>query len=62
MYVLRPGEHPSHPVNRLLEDLLEARGRGAAVTAGSAGAPGPWPQSRIPRKITPQKSEYDRDK
>ena len=32
MYVLKPGEHPKHPVNRLLEDLLEARGRGVKVT------------------------------
>ena len=32
MYVLKPGEQPSHPVNRLLEDLLEARGRGVEVT------------------------------
>lgn len=32
MYLLRPGEHPKHPVNRLLEDLLEARRRGVKVT------------------------------
>lgn len=32
MYVLKPGEDPKHPVNRLLEDLLEARRRGVEVT------------------------------
>lgn len=32
MYLLRPGEDPKHPVNRLLEDLLEARKRGVEVT------------------------------
>lgn len=32
MYLIRPGEDPKHPVNRLLEDLLEARKRGVEVT------------------------------
>lgn len=31
MYVLKPGDDPKHPVNRLLEDLLEARRRGVEV-------------------------------
>lgn len=32
MYILRPGDDPKHPVNRLLEDLIEARRRGVEVT------------------------------
>lgn len=32
MYLIRPGEHPKHPVNRFLTDLIEARGRGVEVT------------------------------
>lgn len=32
MYLIRPGEDPKHPVNRLLEDLLEACKRGVEVT------------------------------
>ena len=32
MYLIRPGENPKHPVNRLLEDLIEARQRGVSVT------------------------------
>lgn len=32
MYLLRPGEHEKHPVNRLLQDLIEARRRGVSVT------------------------------
>lgn len=32
MYLIRPGEHPKHPVNRLLQDLVEARRRGVEVT------------------------------
>jgi len=32
MFVLRPGEHPKHPVNRLLQRLIDARRRGAEVT------------------------------
>ncbi len=32
MYLIRPGEDPKHPVNRLLQDLLEARERGVEVT------------------------------
>lgn len=32
MYLVRPGEDPSHPVNRLLEDLIEARRRNVKVT------------------------------
>lgn len=32
MYIIRPGEDPKHPVNRLLEDLIEARTRGVDVT------------------------------
>jgi len=31
MYLIRPGEDPKHPVNRLLEDLLGARRRGVEV-------------------------------
>ncbi|OGX03900.1 MAG: hypothetical protein A3G87_03540 [Omnitrophica bacterium RIFCSPLOWO2_12_FULL_50_11] len=32
MYLVRPGEDPKHPVNRLLHDLIEARRRGVSVT------------------------------
>ncbi len=32
MYLMRPGDHEKHPVNRLLQDLLEARKRGVEVT------------------------------
>ena len=32
MYLIRPGEDPKHPVNRLLQDLIEARKRGVSVT------------------------------
>ena len=32
MYILRPGDDPKHPVNRLLTDLLEARKRNVEVT------------------------------
>lgn len=32
MFLIRPGDHPKHPVNRLLERLLEARRRGVEVT------------------------------
>ena len=32
LYLLKPGDHPHHPVNRLLEGLLEARRRGVEVT------------------------------
>lgn len=31
MYLLRPGEDSRHPVNRLLQDLIDARGRGVSV-------------------------------
>lgn len=31
MYLIRPGEDPKHPVNRLLQDLIEARRRGVEV-------------------------------
>lgn len=32
MYLVRPGDSPKHPVNRLLQDLVEARRRGVEVT------------------------------
>lgn len=32
MYLIRPGEDPNHPVNRLLQDLLDARKRNVQVT------------------------------
>lgn len=32
VYLIRPGEDPKHHVNRLLQDLLEARARGVEVT------------------------------
>lgn len=32
MYLIRPGEDPAHPVNRLLQDLLDARKRNVQVT------------------------------
>src|SRR3989338_9815109 len=31
MYLMRPGTDENHPVNRLLQDLIEARKRGVAV-------------------------------
>lgn len=51
MYYLREGEHERHPINRLLNDLLEAAGRGVRVelylnTKFPAGPPAalqtPW--------------------
>lgn len=32
MFLIRPGEHPKHPINRLLQNLVEARRRGVEVT------------------------------
>lgn len=32
MYLMRPGENEKHPVNRLFQDLIEARKRGVEIT------------------------------
>lgn len=32
MFLIRPGDHPKHPINRLLQRLVDARRRGVEVT------------------------------
>ena len=32
LFLVRPADHPRHPVDRLLQDLMEARARGVEVT------------------------------
>ena len=52
MYLIRPGDYPEHPVNHLLQNLINARRRGVEVTiylntklehmSASQVADGPW--------------------